>query len=62
VACSSLGVQPEEAVYVGDVPNDLACALAAGTHFIGYGGMVPEAAFQTNSFREIEAMLRMLEG
>jgi phosphoglycolate phosphatase-like HAD superfamily hydrolase len=62
VACSRLGVPPGEAAYVGDVPTDLACALAAGVHFVGFGPMVPEAAFQTNSFREIEAMLRMLAG
>ena len=62
VACARLGVEPREAVYVGDAPTDLVCATAAGTHFIAFGDAIPEAQNQTNSFRDLEAMLRMLGG
>jgi phosphoglycolate phosphatase-like HAD superfamily hydrolase len=37
VACARLGVTPESAVYVGDAPTDLECALAAGARFVAYG-------------------------
>ena len=60
VACDRLGIAPHEAVYVGDAPTDFACATAAGTHFIAFGDAVPDAKHQTNSFRDLEAMLRML--
>ena len=60
VACERLGVEPGEAVYVGDAPSDLACALAAGTKFIAFGDAIPDAKHQVSAFRDIEAMLRML--
>ena len=60
VACARLGVEPHEAVYIGDAPSDLSCATAAGAHFIAFGDAIPGAQHQTNSFRDLEAMLRML--
>jgi HAD superfamily hydrolase (TIGR01549 family) len=60
VACARLGIEPREAVYIGDAPTDLACAIAAGTHFIAFGDAIPDAQHQTNSFHDLEAMLRML--
>jgi phosphoglycolate phosphatase-like HAD superfamily hydrolase len=61
VACSRLGVEPHQAVYIGDAPTDFACAAAAGAHFIAFGDAIPEAQHQTNSFRALESILSTLD-
>lgn len=60
VACERLRVAAGTAVYVGDAPGDFACARAAGTRFIAFGGAVPEAPYTVTCFSELPSMLREL--
>jgi pyrophosphatase PpaX len=57
VACRRLGVEPSEALYVGDAEVDVLCAAAAGLRFIAYGPLIREAALRALSFGELEALL-----
>lgn len=47
-ALTILGVAPEEAVYIGDVENDVVCARAAGTKVIIYTPSLREVAKQSH--------------
>jgi len=61
IACIRLGLWPNEAVYVGDAPVDLECAVAAGTHFIAYGDAIPGHQPAVCSFPELERALEAFE-
>ena len=37
LACERMGLDPLEVAYVGDAPNDMRCARAAGSLAIGAG-------------------------
>lgn len=50
-ALAALGVRPEEAVYVGDSPSDLAAARAAGVAFAGV--LWPKSAGETGAWRRL---------
>ena len=60
VACERLGVEPSAAVYVGDAASDMACAQAAGAHFIAFGDAIPDAEPVISCFDELEATIRRL--
>jgi phosphoglycolate phosphatase/pyrophosphatase PpaX len=50
-AVATLGVRPEEVVYVGDSPSDLAAARAAGVPFAGV--LWPKGAGEIDAWREL---------
>jgi len=60
LACARLGIQPSRAVYVGDAQTDFECAMAAGAHFIAFGGVVVGAENELSSFAALPEMLRGL--
>jgi HAD superfamily hydrolase (TIGR01509 family) len=45
-ALEILGLDAEDALYVGDTPTDLAMAAAAGTPFVAVGGTTDAAVFE----------------
>ncbi len=58
LAAKRLGVQPEEAVYIGDVENDVKAAKAAGMRVIIYSqDKIPGADAHTSSFKEIPQLI-----
>jgi pyrophosphatase PpaX len=57
IACERLGVSPSATVYVGDAPSDMACARAAGAHFIAFGDAIPDAVHVINRFDDLEAAI-----
>jgi phosphoglycolate phosphatase-like HAD superfamily hydrolase len=57
VACARLGIHPNSAVYVGDAASDMACARAAGTHFIAFGDAIPDADLTITCFDELDAAI-----
>lgn len=61
LAAKKLGVQPEEAVYIGDVGNDVKAAKAAGMKAIIYSkDKIPGADAQTSVFKEIPRLISSL--
>ena len=65
VALEKLGVPPEEAVYVGDSPEDVTMARAAGVFAVGIPGGFPnrealEASAPDLLSPSLEAALREL--
>ena len=60
LACERLGIAPEATVYVGDAPGDMACAHAAGAHFIAFGDAIPDAEYIVTGFGELQAAIRRL--
>jgi phosphoglycolate phosphatase len=60
LACERLSVEPSSAVYVGDASSDLACACAAGAHFIAYGDAVPEAEHAVTCFADLNGAIERL--
>lgn len=61
LACERLGVVPEATVYVGDAPGDLACARAAGAHFIAFGDAVPDAEHAVSRFGHLAGVINRLD-
>lgn len=58
LAVSQLGVKPEEAVYIGDVQNDIEAARAAGMKVIIYSkNDLPEADIRTDSFASLPELI-----
>lgn len=56
-----LGVDPAQAVYVGDAESDFVAARAAGMHFVAMGDLnVP--APRVRSLEEVPVVLRRIEG
>lgn len=53
-------VRPDEAVYVGDQPTDLAAAEAAAVSFIGMGPMCGRTPLSAQRFEEIPALVEKL--
>ena len=60
IACRRLGIEPAEAVYIGDAQHDFECALAAGAHFVAFGGAIAGAPMTVGSFPELPAVLQEL--
>jgi beta-phosphoglucomutase-like phosphatase (HAD superfamily) len=60
IACERLSVAPSATVYVGDAPTDMACAYAAGAHFIAYGDAIPDASIAVQGFDDLLAAVRGL--
>jgi HAD superfamily hydrolase (TIGR01549 family) len=60
LACERLGVAPEATVYVGDAPTDMACARAAGAHFIAFGSAIPDAEHVITHFQDLAGAVRRL--
>lgn len=61
LAVSQLGVKPAEAVYVGDVENDIICARAAGMKVIIYAQKNFDNADATfSSFKELPGVIKSL--
>jgi phosphoglycolate phosphatase-like HAD superfamily hydrolase len=50
------GIDPDEAVYVGDSPSDLEAARAAGTRFIAVGDL-PGALLRVRHVGELQSVL-----
>lgn len=51
------GVEPREAVYVGDQPTDLEAAVAAGIRFIGMGPVCGMANLSVQRFEDIATVV-----
>lgn len=62
VALERLGVEPDDAVYVGDSPFDVAAARAAGVHSVAvtWGGIYTEEALRAERPDEIVSTPREL--
>ena len=52
-ALGKLGLNPDEAIYVGDTSTDIAAARAAGMKVIAFGGNIPGANAYTESFKDL---------
>ena len=62
LAAERLGVNPNECVYVGDMPTDMQAAKAAGMKFILYAkDALPEADAITYSFLELPNIIKSLD-
>lgn len=62
LALENLEVRPDEAVYIGDSPDDLAAARSAGTHFIYYSSDDLDGADATTSrFADLPASIVTIE-
>jgi len=61
LAAKKLGVPPKEAVYIGDVENDVLAAKAAGMKVITYARRkFPNSDAGTHSFRKLPALISRL--
>ncbi|MEK7099215.1 MAG: HAD-IA family hydrolase [Patescibacteria group bacterium] len=61
LAARHLGISPKEAVYIGDMPSDLAAARAAHMKIIIYGkNPIEEADGYISSFHELPERIAML--
>jgi phosphoglycolate phosphatase len=56
------GVEPGEAVYVGDQPTDLEAAVGAGLRFIGMGPMCGRVPVSAQRFEDLPAVIEELDG
>ena len=60
-ALKLLGIKPHEAVYIGDVHNDVAAARAAGTKVITYGKHIIQGSdAHAHTFSEISTIIAKL--
>ncbi len=59
-ALSALGVNSDEAVYVGDHPYDLRAASAAGTSFIAFGNKIKDCEKRINDIKELLNLIEPL--
>ncbi len=61
LACTKLNVTPRDAVYIGDVENDIKAAKAAGMKVIIYSHHKFEMAdFSTSSFKELPGLVALM--
>ena len=61
VAAKKLGIDPKDAVYVGDVETDMLAANAAGMQFIYYSDKtLPGVKLQASSFDELLSIISSL--
>ncbi len=61
LAVKRLGIRPEEAIYIGDVENDVKAAKAAGMKVIVYSqDKIPGADVHTSSFKELPQVIASL--
>jgi HAD superfamily hydrolase (TIGR01549 family) len=61
LACEKLGVNPKEALYVGDAINDWKAAKNAGTGFIGFtGGAATAEEFEYLKARHVDSLKDLL--
>jgi len=55
------GLDPDEAVYIGDSPIDLETAQAAGVHFVAYGNGGLAASWKAADMKDVERILADME-
>ncbi|MBU5557792.1 MAG: HAD-IA family hydrolase [Candidatus Aenigmatarchaeota archaeon] len=61
LACKKFGIQPKDAVYIGDTLNDLKSASMAGTAFIGFlGGGATLEEFQKAGAKHVATSMKEL--
>jgi pyrophosphatase PpaX len=61
LAAQKLGIKPEEAIYIGDVENDLKAARAAGMKIIIYSiNALPDANACTSIFKDLPELVKKI--
>ncbi len=59
-ALGKLGLNPDEAIYVGDTPTDVAAARAAGMKVISFGADIPGSSGFVMSFNDLPEMIKKI--
>lgn len=61
IACRKLKLQPNQAVYIGDMPSDLEAAKAAGMSFISYGStLMSGSTHHAKNFDQIPNLINQI--
>lgn len=60
--CEVLGVDPAEAIFVGDQPSDLESANRAGVRFVGIGPVASEVPLRIDELADLPRLLEGLPG